>query len=69
MGGSGAPGDLAKAHLTQVWLATSEDAAARVSGAYFYHQTQRRVSQAAQLQPLQDRLLAYCSEICGVELA
>jgi NAD(P)-dependent dehydrogenase (short-subunit alcohol dehydrogenase family) len=32
----GAPDDLGQAHLTQVWLAVSDDPAATVSGAYFY---------------------------------
>ncbi len=37
MGGVRAPDDLDQGHRTQVWLATSEEAAARVSGQYFYH--------------------------------
>ena len=36
MGGPGAPGDLSKAHLTQAWLAVSDEPAARVTGEYFY---------------------------------
>ena len=38
MGGPGAPDDLRLGHLTQVWLATSEDPDARTSGGYWYHQ-------------------------------
>ena len=41
MGGPGAPGDLSKAHLTQAWLATSEDPLALSTGTYFYHQRSR----------------------------
>ena len=41
MGGPGAPDDLDQAHLTQAWLAVSDDPAATVSGAYFYHQARR----------------------------
>jgi hypothetical protein len=41
MGGPGAPDDLGQAHLTQAWLAVSDDPAATVSGAYFYHQARR----------------------------
>src|SRR4051812_23448956 len=41
MGGPGAPDDLRLGHLTQEWLATSDDAQARTSGGYWHHQ--RRV--------------------------
>ena len=37
-GGPSALDDLHQGCVTQVWLATSEDALARSSGAYFYHQ-------------------------------
>lgn len=38
MGGPGAPDDLQLGHLTQEWLATSDDTGARTSGGYWYHQ-------------------------------
>ena len=38
MGGQGAPDDLRLGHLTQEWLATSDDADARTSGGYWHHQ-------------------------------
>jgi NAD(P)-dependent dehydrogenase (short-subunit alcohol dehydrogenase family) len=41
MGGPGAPDDLRLGHLTQEWLATSDDPQARTSGGYWHHQ--RRV--------------------------
>ena len=41
MGGSGAPDDLQKGYQTQVWLAVSDDDAAKVSGRYFFHQRER----------------------------
>jgi NAD(P)-dependent dehydrogenase (short-subunit alcohol dehydrogenase family) len=41
MGGAGAPDDLDKGHRTQVWLATSDEPAAIVSGQYFFHQKLR----------------------------
>lgn len=41
MGGPRAPDDLRLGHLTQEWLATSDDPDARTSGGYWYHQ--RRV--------------------------
>jgi NAD(P)-dependent dehydrogenase (short-subunit alcohol dehydrogenase family) len=41
MGGPSAPDNLMKGCVTQVWLATSEDALARSTGGYFYHQRSR----------------------------
>jgi hypothetical protein len=41
MGAAGAPDDIDKAHRTQVWLATSDEPAATVSGRYFFHQKKR----------------------------
>ena len=57
MGGPGAPDDLRLGHLTQVWLATSDDPQARTSGGYWYHQ--RRAEPAASIhdQRFQDQLL------------
>ena len=68
MGGTGAPDDLDQGHLTQAWLAVSEDPGARVTGGYFYHQRQRDVHPAAQRPELQDRLLDYCRDMSGVAL-
>ena len=47
MGGPGAPDDLEQGHLTQAWLAVSDDPAARVTGGYFYHQRVKDVNPAA----------------------
>ena len=41
MGGPGAPDDLQKGHLTQTWLATSDQPAATVSGGYWHHRQHR----------------------------
>jgi hypothetical protein len=68
MGGSGAPDDLSQAHVTQAWLATSEDSAAKVTGGYFYHQQPRRVNPATRREKLQEQLLDYCRRISGIEL-
>ena len=38
MGGPGAPDDLRLGHLTQEWLATSDDPEARTSGGYWHHE-------------------------------
>jgi len=66
MGGPGAPDDLDAAPTTQVWLATSEDPAATVSGQYFYHQQLRSPLPAARDTKIQERLLAACSALSGV---
>jgi NAD(P)-dependent dehydrogenase (short-subunit alcohol dehydrogenase family) len=66
MGGPGAPDDLEAAPKTQVWLAASDDAAAAVSGEYFYHQHLRRPLPATRDPQLQDRLLAACAGFSGI---
>lgn len=66
MGGSSAPDDLAAGAATQAWLATSNDAAATVSGDYFYHQRLRAPSAAARDEGIQDKLIAECARISGV---
>jgi NAD(P)-dependent dehydrogenase (short-subunit alcohol dehydrogenase family) len=68
MGGPGAPDDMAAAPVTQAWLAVSDDAAATVSGEYFYHQRPHDTNIAARDPVVQDGLLAACSELTGVEL-
>jgi NAD(P)-dependent dehydrogenase (short-subunit alcohol dehydrogenase family) len=68
MGGPGAPDDLSQAPVTQAWLAVSDDPAATVTGEYFYHQRPRRFNPVASSHSVQDRLLAACAEITGVEL-
>ena len=69
MGGPGAPDDIDQAHLTQAWLAVSDDPEARISGRYFYHQRPRDVNPAAEATDLQDRLLDQCRDLSGVALA
>jgi NAD(P)-dependent dehydrogenase (short-subunit alcohol dehydrogenase family) len=66
MGGPGAPDDLAQGAETQVWLAVSDDKAAKVSGEYFYHKKLRKPHAAARKQDVQDRLIAECARISGV---
>lgn len=58
MGGPGATDDLAQAHLTQTWLAVSDDSAAAVTGRHFYHQRERDVHPAARDTAFQDALMA-----------
>jgi len=69
MGGAGAPDDINQAHLTQAWLATSDEAAARTTGGYFYHLKPREPNREARDVALQDRLIDICREISGVDLA
>jgi NAD(P)-dependent dehydrogenase (short-subunit alcohol dehydrogenase family) len=68
MGGPGAPGDLSLAPVTQAWLAVSEDATARVTGQYFYHQKRHRVHSAAHRTDFQDELLTYCAGLTTTPL-
>lgn len=66
MGGPGATGDLKKGFETQVWLAVSEEAEARVSGKYFYHKQQVPCNQTANDTQMQDQLLELCERLTGV---
>jgi NAD(P)-dependent dehydrogenase (short-subunit alcohol dehydrogenase family) len=66
MGGPGAPDDLDAAPRTQVWLASSDDSAAQVSGRNFYHMQQQEAVPAAYDPELQERLLAECGRISGI---
>src|SRR5271170_5469068 len=68
MGGAGAPDDMDQAHLTQAWLAASDDPAARTTGGYFYHLKPREPNPEAQVVALQDRLIDICREISGLAL-
>ena len=65
MGGAGAPDDIAQAHLTQAWLATSDDAEAKTTGGYFYHLKRREPNREAREISVQDRLIDICGEISG----
>jgi len=69
MGGSSAPDDLKEGHLTQTWLATSEDAAAQVSGGYWHHRKQRKPATDALDAGFQDKLIAKLAELTGVKLS
>jgi NAD(P)-dependent dehydrogenase (short-subunit alcohol dehydrogenase family) len=66
IGGPGAPDDLEAAHKTQVWLATSDEPGARVTGQYFYHMKRRASEPAAASTAVQERLLAECARLSGV---
>lgn len=68
MGGPGAPDDLDQAHLTQAWLAVSDDPEARETGRYLYRKRPGDVHPSAQDAELQVRLLDYCRDLSGVAL-
>jgi NAD(P)-dependent dehydrogenase (short-subunit alcohol dehydrogenase family) len=68
MGGPGAPDDLTEGHLTQTWLAVSNDPDAKVSGAYWYHRKQRPPAAEATDIEFQDQLTARLAELTGVSL-
>jgi NAD(P)-dependent dehydrogenase (short-subunit alcohol dehydrogenase family) len=68
MGGQGAPDDLDAGRRTQVWLAVSEDAAARVSGSYFYHLRPRSPHSAVFDEERQEKLIDACYRFSGVRL-
>jgi len=69
MGGRGAPDDLEEGHLTQTWLAVSDDPAANVSGRYWYHRKPQKPAAETLDTGFQDRLMARLAELTGVRLA
>ncbi len=68
MGGAGATGDLSKGHITQAWLAVSNDALALSSGEYFFHKKLRAPNPIARDEVAQGRLLEACARLSGVPL-
>ncbi|OAV57517.1 daunorubicin C-13 ketoreductase [Rhizobium sp. WYCCWR10014] len=68
MGGAGAPDDLEMGHLTQTWLAASNDGAAKVSGGYWYHRREREASADVADPGFQDALLERLAGLTGIRL-
>ena len=68
MGGSGAPDDLEEGHLTQAWLATSDDAAAKTSGGLWYHRARQKPAPQSLEPRFQDELMEKLAELTGVKL-
>jgi len=66
MGGPGAPDSLEEAPKTQVWLATSQEKEALVSGKYFYHQKPLNFHPAAADAATQEKYLSECARLSGV---
>lgn len=69
MGGPGASDDLEEGHLTQTWLAVSDDSAAKVSGGYWNHRKRRKPAADALDPGFQDKLIAKLAELTGVKLS
>jgi NAD(P)-dependent dehydrogenase (short-subunit alcohol dehydrogenase family) len=69
MGGPGAPDDLRLGHLTQEWLATSDDAEARTSGGYWHHQRRIEPHRSVHDTRFQDQLLDALADFTGTRLA
>ncbi len=68
MGGPGAPDDLRLGHLTQEWLATSDDPDARTSGGYWHHQRRAEPAPSVNDQRFQDQLLEELARFTGTRL-
>jgi len=68
MGGPHAPDDLDLGHRTQVWLAASDDPAAKISSQVFFHMKPRTPNPAARDEARQEKLLAACREASGVQI-
>lgn len=68
MGGPAAPDDLELGHVTQVWLATSDDPEARESGGYWYHRRRRPPHPAVLDVRFQDELLHALAQLTGTPL-
>ena len=69
MGGAGAPDDLRLGHLTQEWLATSDEPEARTSGGYWHHQRRFEPHPAVNLVRFQDQLLDELATFTGAQLS
>jgi len=68
MGGPGAPDDLEQGHLTQTWLATSDDPAVKFSGGYWHHRKQQKPEAPALDPAFQDELMAKLQQLTGIAL-
>ena len=69
MGGPGATDDLVQGHVTQVWLAVSDDPAAQVSGTYWYHQEIQSPASAVNDPAFQRAMLDELARLTGLALS
>jgi NAD(P)-dependent dehydrogenase (short-subunit alcohol dehydrogenase family) len=68
LGGAGATDELPVGASTQVWLASSGEPAAQVTGRYFKWKQDLRANPEAYDTGLQEALLAACAKLTGAEL-
>ena len=68
MGGPNATDDLDEGYRTQAWLAVSEDAAAKVTGQYFYHMRTKNPKKESRDPDLQEKLIEACQQFSRVKL-
>jgi NAD(P)-dependent dehydrogenase (short-subunit alcohol dehydrogenase family) len=69
MGGPDARDDLALGHVTQAWLATSDDPEARTSGGYWFHRQRTEPAPSVHDRRFQDELLEELATFTGTPLA
>jgi len=69
MGGPAATGDLQTGYLTQTWLAVSNDAAAAVSGGYWYHRQRQAPAAQAGDPAFQGQLMDRLAALTGIALS
>jgi hypothetical protein len=68
MGGQGAPDDLVQGHVTQVWLAVSDQPEASVTGNYWYHQHTQAPARAVHTPAFQAALLDELGRLTALAL-
>jgi NAD(P)-dependent dehydrogenase (short-subunit alcohol dehydrogenase family) len=68
MGGPNAPDDLRLGHLTQEWLATSDDPHARTSGGYWHHQRRAEPAPSVHDEHFQNQLLEALARFTATRL-
>jgi NAD(P)-dependent dehydrogenase (short-subunit alcohol dehydrogenase family) len=69
MGGASATDDLELGHLTQTWLAVSDDTSATVTGGYWHHLQQQMPAAVTHDAAFQDRLVERLAQLTGVVLS
>ncbi len=68
MGGVGATDDLREGHLTQEWLAVSDDPAALITGGYWHHKKRYQPHPSVNDISFQDQLISELERVTGNEL-
>jgi NAD(P)-dependent dehydrogenase (short-subunit alcohol dehydrogenase family) len=68
LGGPGATDELPEGAITQVWLATSGEPSAAVTGRYFKRQRELRANSIAYDEVLQEALIGACARLSGEQL-